>query len=110
MMRKTLVALALLALPLAPAAFAADQAPPLDRPAPPTAEQKAQWEAMTPEQRKAKHEEMRAKREANMTPEQRAKHEARRKEWEAMTPEQRAAKRQQMQERRGQKRERPNRK
>lgn len=62
----------------------------------PTAEEKAKWDAMTPDERKAKMDEMRAKREASMTPEQKAQHEARRKAWEAMTPEQREAKRAEM--------------
>ena len=110
-MKRTLVILALAAIPLlAPAAFAAEpaQAPEHRRQAP-TAEQKARWEqrrkefqALTPEQRQARMQEHRAQREANMTPEQKARHEARRKEFEAMTPEERLAKRKEMHQRRGQ--------
>lgn len=57
----------------------------------PSAEERKQWENMTPEQRQQAMEQRRAEREKNMTPEQKAEREARRAKWEAMTPEERQA-------------------
>ncbi|MFP5504219.1 MAG: hypothetical protein ACLGIN_17165 [Candidatus Sericytochromatia bacterium] len=92
-MPRILFALALATLPFAAPAIAAPDAPPPghQRPAP-SAEERAAWERMTPEEREAKRQARHAERERHMTPEQKARHEARRKEWEAMTPEQREAK------------------
>ena len=83
------------AAPVAPAApdtAAAPQGPQHQHLTPDErAKRKAEWEAMTPEQRKAKMDELIAKREAAMTPDQKAAFEAKRAKWEAMTPEQRKA-------------------
>lgn len=56
-----------------------------------TPEDRAAWQAMTPDQRKAKVDEMIKAREAKMTPDQKAAFEARRAKWEAMSPDERKA-------------------
>lgn len=62
------------------------------RPAPPSQEEREKWEAMTPEERKAAHEQRREAFLSSLTPEQRQEHEARRAEFEKLSPEERKAK------------------
>jgi hypothetical protein len=56
-----------------------------------TPEDRAAWQAMTPDQRKAKIDELVKAREAKMTPDQKAAFEARRAKWQAMSPDERKA-------------------
>ena len=70
------------------------------------AERRAAWESLSEEEKQAKREEMRAKRELRraewqaMTPEEReAKRAEMRKKWDAMTPEQREAMKQRRKQR-----------
>lgn len=100
---QVLAALALVASVASPAwAANAPQGEAGPRRGGPSAAERAAWQAMTPEQRQAKMQELRAAREAAMSPEQRAAHAARRAEWEAMTPEQREAKLAELRARHGQ--------